>query len=450
MNFLSILKAVNDPLFMWQAKLSPPQEAFHKSQHRKRLFRAANKVGKTAAGAAEAWWYLLGNHPYRPSKKGTTGIVLCPDFSSGWSTISECMRELEPANVLDSSCKFIEGEGYTYRGAKKIRIKDELGGAILLGRGCEQSTLTLEGLRAQWAWVDEPPKRAHWDALRARIAMDRGPLWVTLTPIGRPVEWLRNTICGDGSKPATEQDWFEIVAELSHENAPHRTMESILSQIAETPEWERAQRILASWEGVSGGRRIPGFTDMNIITTGELPEASALGLGFDHGEKPGSAVCVLVAWDGDRLWALDEWQSKEMTSLQEEAQEILTMLDNWGIKLNNISVARGDINSAGIAASGNTVNDLLSKEFIKLSGHDFRIEKPRKTRGSIMARSVVLSSAFKDNKAVVLPNCGSLVKSLRYWEGKDDDLKHILDAFGYIAMDYLDQDNLGSGKLVLK
>lgn len=437
MNLDLIYAAAANPLIRWEGMLSPPQREFHQSIARKRFFRAANKVGKSISGAAEAWWHLLGTHPWRPSQEGTTGLVLVPDLQSGWLTISRVLRELEPKGVLNEACYFVDGVGYLYRSRKQVRINDANGGAILIGKGCEQSAISLEGIRAQWAWVDEPPKRGHWDALRSRISMDMGPLWVTLTPINRPVEWMRDIICGGGTEAPTEPDWHEVVAELTAVNAPHRTEESIQVQIDETPEWERPQRIHAKWEGVAGGRRIPGFTDACIYHGDDVPEMIGLGVGFDHGEKPGAAVAILVGWTGEELWVIDEWQSTTRTSIKTEVADIITMLSNWNLTPLQVTTWMGDINSAGIAASGRSVNDLLMDEMQRQCGYRPNIQKPFKSKGSIMSRALMLSSAFQHETAHVLPGCGSLIKSLRYWTGKDDDLKHPLDALFYISYQWL-------------
>jgi len=443
-----LLQAAKNPLIQYEGKMSPHQQVYNTSQARKRFLRAANKIGKTYAGAAEAWWHLLDYHPYRQTMGiGTTGIVLCPDLTSGWVTISEALRELEPPNVLDKHTLYSEGVGYTYRGRKSIKIHDDLGGAVLHGRGCEQNVLALEGIRAQWAWVDEPPKKQHFDALRARIAMDSGPIWVTLTPVSRPVGWLREIVAGtsDG-KPPLEPDWHEVVADLRLENAPFRTPESIRQQIEEAPEEERPQRINASWEGISNARRIPGFTDNNIYKGDltQLPKFSKFGLGFDHGEKPGSSVCIFVTYEPKKkaIWIMDEWYSERRMSIHDEAIAVRDMLLKWGIRLHEIDTAVGDTNSAGAAASGATINQLLEQEFRRLNrGHTpFNMDRAYKPAGSIMSRSVMLSSLAKMNRLHVLQDCKSIINSLRYWEGKNDDLKHSIDALGYIIYPWTKYD----------
>ena len=73
--------------------MSPPQSDFHNSQSRKRAFVAANKLGKSYAGAAEAWFHLLGRHPLREvPAPGSEGWLLAPDLKTGWKTACKAMR----------------------------------------------------------------------------------------------------------------------------------------------------------------------------------------------------------------------------------------------------------------------------------------------------------------------------------------------------------------------
>ena len=96
--------------------MSPPQRSMHQSKARKRAFLAANKVGKSYWGSAEAWFHMMGRHPFRDvPEPGSTGWVLCSDLRTGWEVISDVMHELEPPGVLHESCKFVPGVGYLYR-----------------------------------------------------------------------------------------------------------------------------------------------------------------------------------------------------------------------------------------------------------------------------------------------------------------------------------------------
>ena len=425
--------------------MSPPQRSMHQSKARKRAFLAANKVGKSYWGSAEAWFHMMGRHPFRDvPEPGSTGWVLCSDLRTGWEVISDVMHELEPPGVLHESCKYVPGVGYLYRGTKQIMWAN---GASMGGKGWEQSLLALESKRIQWAWIDEPPKEAHFHGLRARLTMDvatkgGGNIFLTMTPVGRPCEWLRRILEGsikDNVDP--EPDWHVEHIELSLENAPHRTEEDIEAQKMECSPWEYNQRIKAEWDGVTKGRWVSGFSEANIFDDDHLPtQVESVGLGWDHGELPGKSVCYLVAWDGFTVWVLDEYTNEERSTPSTEAQGVADMCRKWGVALTDIDKAVGDSNSAGKLGIGFTINELIMREFAKLTGGSrppFEIRVPYKRRGSIDARVRLLSMACVDGRFRVHHGCTKLISSLRHWRGGNDDLKDAFDAVSYISELYV-------------
>jgi len=423
--------------------MSPPQRTFHQSTSRKRALIAGNKVGKSYAGAAEAWYHLLGRHPYRETPApGSEGWLLSPDLITGWRTVSKALHELEPPDVLDPVCKHVDGVGYLYRGLKILKVNEANGGGFMVGKGCEQTTLALEGARIQWAWIDEPPKQQHFHGLRARLAMDMGPVWITATPIGRPVEYLRNLL--DGSQEESvepEAGWDVWHVELTHENAPHRTAEDVEAQRAECSPWEYRQRILSEWDGLTADRWVSGFTEGNLFEDEQAPvNVEAIGLGWDHGERPGKSICHLIAWDGLTVWVLDEYSNTEQSTPREEAAAVIAMAKRWGVSPYEISEARGDSNSAGRLGLGFSLNEIYMRAFSELVGSSrppFRISIPHKRRGSVNARVRLISNACVDGRLRVHRRCPRLIHSLRHWRGANDDLKDPFDSMGYISEVYL-------------
>ena len=272
------------------------------------------------------------------------------------------------------------------------------------------------------------------------------------TPIGRPAEFLRDWVEGnpDTGEPARE-DWDVQRVKLSAENCPHRDPESIAQQIAGYGPWEYAQRVEGAWEGVSTDAWIE-FGEENIFT--EPPtNIEAIGLGWDHGEKPGASVCYVVAWSGHRLWVLDEYTSQERNTPKTEAKEIKAMLEDWGISLHHIDQARGDSNSSGRLGLGFSVNELLERGFaesLNQARPPFQIQVPWKGAGSVKARARMLSNACVEGRFMVHSGCKRLISALRHWRGESfSDYKHHFDAVGYIAEVYLTDSLQDSGYLIL-
>lgn len=444
-----------DPLRVYAHELagfgghSPPQETFHRSQERKRLLRWPNQSGKTRAGAAEAWWHALGEHPYRDVPKAPSlGSVLCADLKNGWSKLCVKMREVEPPGALHHDCTYDDVRGYLFRGKRAIGLAN---GSIIQAFGSEQPLTALASDTVDWQWIDEPPKRAHWGEFRRAAAAKMAPVWVTLTPIGRPVAWLRNIVDGDAARgtPALEPDWDQQVGTLDRTHCPHRSAESIQQQIDECDPQDRNQRIKAGWVGVSLARWIPGFANLlgvDVFDDDEVlpPEADVCALGADYGERPGATVWMLILVDevSSRVWVLGEWVSQGRLTEVEEAQAVHDeLLKAWSVTWHNISMMRGDSNSSGRRGVATSINDLMTRAIArsaKLPRCPFNIETPYKGPGSVRARARMVNTAILEGRLKVHEGCTNLRETLSHWCGQSNsELKHAFDAFGYIAEDWL-------------
>lgn len=428
---------------------SEAQREFSMSPARKRGLVAGNDTGKTYAGSFEAWCHLAGRHPWVDLPAGgSDGWALLPDLTIGWKTACHAMRELEPRGWLDPNCHYIDGIGYTYRSRQMVKIRDKMGGHIMMGRGCNHPPTALEGSKIGWLWVDEPSKEPHWNAARARL-VDMGRTWLTFTAVNRPCRFLRLTLEGipDEGKEALEPDWVVWHAEYNYANAPHRSREEVDRRRAECPPHQKAQRIYAQWEGTSIGRWIPAFHD-DLMPTGHLftdtqgPARSSLvfGLGWDHGERPGAEANYLAAFDGFRVWVLGEYISEPGSGPADHVEGTIALLDTWGVRLHEISEARGDTNSGGFLAQGLSINTLLEQAFARrahLTSPPFRIEGAVKSKNGRRLRANMLSAACLSGRFYVHESCVFLRRALSYWEGADDEYSHPLDAVTYLAQEWL-------------
>ena len=401
--------------------MSMGQRLFHESQDLLRILIGGNQIGKTRVLAAECWFHALGEHPYRKTPSaGNLGWILCADLRSGWANISSKLREIEPLGALDENCTYDPARGYRYRGSMMIHLTN---GSLIVGKGSEQSVMALAGATIDWLAIDETPKQIHFGEIRSRTAVNEAPIFMGFTPIGRPVEYLRDIVEGnpDTGEPALEE-WDVHRIKLSVENCPHRTPASIERQIRAYGPWEYKQRVEGAWEGITSERWI-SFGEENVFS--DPPDnIERIGLGWDHGERPGNSVCYLVAFDGERLWVLAEYVSTERNTPAQEAIEITKMIKSWGVTLDQIDEARGDSNSAGRLGLGFSVNELLERGFAKVLDRrrpPFPISVPWKGSGSIKARARMLSSACLEGKFRVHEDCTKLIASLRHWRGENSD-----------------------------
>ena len=423
--------------------MSPPQRAFHTSQERKRFLRWPNQTGKTRSGAAEAWWHALGDHPFRDvAPAPNIGSILCADLKNGWSKLSQKLREIQPPGILHPECSYDEARGYYFRGKRGIGLINQ---SLIQAFGSEQPLTALASDTVDWQWIDEPPKRSHWGEFRRSGYAKRAPIWVTLTPIGRPVEWLRDIVTGNPQKghPPLEPDWFELVGKLDREHCPHRSQQSIDEQIAETDALDRAQRIEGRWEGFSISRRVPGFSEENIIGDEEVDDLiiEEIGWGVDWGEIVGNTIHFIVGWTGSAVYVLGEWSPSDRMTEAEECRALRAeLLLPWGVDFDQISVARGDSNSAGRRGVASTVNQLMDRAVARELGRSRSpcpLRPPYKGPGSVKARARILSSACIEGRLYVHQDCQRLIHTFRHWMGENNDLKHPFDAAGYICEHWL-------------
>lgn len=431
--------------------MSAGQRDFHENEGNRRLLIAGNQIGKTRALAAEVWWHALGNHPLRPTAEPPVlGWIMCSDLKGGWANFSRKLREIQPPGIIAERCIYDDARGYTRGGSKMIELKN---GTLIVGKSGSQEQMALAGATIDFLCIDELPKRGHFSEARSRVAVGQAPVFMGFTPIGRPADWLRDWVEGNPNtgEPAKEH-WEIIRVKLSAENCPHRDPESIEEQIASYGPWEYAQRVDGAWEGITSDRWI-SFTEENIFQ--DIPKnIESVGLGWDHGERPGSSVCYLVAWDGMRIWVLDEYVSQERNTPLDEARQIKEMVESWGLTLHQIDEAKGDSNSAGRLGLGFSVNQLLERSFADLcqsSRPPFSIGVPYKGPGSVRARARLLSSACVDGRFRVHEDCHKLISSLRHWRGETNgDYKHPFDAVSYISECYLSESLSGISKLLIQ
>jgi len=430
--------------------MSPGQASFHRSDHQRRILIGGNQIGKTRALCAEAWWHAIGRHPFRETTAAPNlGWVMTADLKGGWANFSRKMREIMPPSAVAERCFYDDARGFTRGGSKIIELAN---GSLIVGKSGSQDQMALSGATIDWLGIDELPKQAHWGEARSRVAVNSAPVFMCFTPIGRPAEFLRDWVEGNPNtgEPARE-DWDVQRVILNADNCPHRDPESIAQQIAGYGPWEYAQRVEGAWEGISNDAWI-AFGEENVFT--DPPDGiERLGLGWDHGEKPGASVCYLVGWDGYRLWVLDEYTSNERNTPKAEAREIADMLKAWGIGLHQIDEARGDANSAGRLGLGFSVNELLERGFAEVLGQSrppFTIQVPWKGSGSVKARARMMSSACVEGRFMVHQDCHRLIGALRHWRGESGgDYKHHFDAVGYIAEVYLTESLAESGYLII-
>lgn len=443
---LSVISA--NPLASYQPR--PGQERFHKDPSQTRCLRGPNQiVGKSYAGCAEALWWMTHTHPYRdiPSRPVAGRLVPYSDDSS--KEIEGKLYELLPKSLLHADTRYHPDRGFTTGRRRMLRLKtgDSLG-IVSQSAG----TLAAAGSTLDFVWLDEPPEQRIFAEAQSRVLVRKGCLWLTLTPVGRPVGWL---------KDACERGQIEdIHVEPTPENTglTEEELENIREMILPS---ERPQRFGGEWEGATPDRYFGAWTDDMISK--ELPNTEVkIGIGIDHGEGAGKQGALLCGFDtsdklNPRVWFLDEYISQGHTGIEEDANGILDMLARWDLGPEAVDIARGDVNSAGKAESGYRVNQLLEQKIAMLHGlpptaPPFQIKPARKGPGSVAYTARLLHSAMVKESLFVHPNCTNLIQGFRHWRGPggnsaNKELSHILDAARYIGREFLDTKHRNTDRI---
>jgi len=276
---------------------------------------------------------------------------------------------------------------------------------------------------------------------------------LTLTPIGRPVDWLRSEV----ESGRIEDHNFN----LSVDNCPWLSEEDIEQVRRVTLESERPQRLEGAWEGVSPDRLFSAWSeDLLLLSKDDLPGRElGVGLAWDHGEDAGREYCLLFAFDrrGRQAWLLDEYVSAGKTTAKVDAIGVLEMLDRHDISPYQVDFATGDTNSAGKSALI-SVNRLIEEEIARAVGQPlhsppFRIVPARKGPGSVMYGCRVLNGAMARGALKVSPKCERFLDGVRHWRGTkrgpDAELSHALDASRYGLSGLLDARSRGAGRIAV-
>jgi len=402
-----------------------------------RLLRAPSQSGKTLVAAYETVSRCLGQHPYQDVRPPPIEVrVLCHSFRQSVVVQAKVYDFLTP-RMLASDCSFHPARGF------KHNTVSFANGSRIVFVTAEQDRLALASATLDLVWVDEPPTETAYAESASRLVQTGGSMYLTLTPVGRPVGWLKDEV----ERGVLSETHFSLSAEA----CPWMTEAQVEEAINVCLPSQRPQVIYGDWDGVTPDRYFAAFDD--DMVTEDLPDRElSIGVGIDHGEDVGREVALLCAFERDpkrpRVWFLDEYVSQGKTGIEADALGIVAMLERAGVGPEAVDEARGDTNSAGKSQAGYAINTLLTESIATLSGYPehsppFRIKPARKGPGSVVYTSRLLHAAMVKGDMRIHPRCSNLVESFRHWRGpggdqKNKDLSHALDAARYIGRSFLD------------
>lgn len=420
-----------------------PQLSFMCDLSRIKLFRGPNQAGKTVVGAVESVHRLKGTHPALGDLGEQHGWVICHSWKQS-IVIQNKVREFVSPDEWADTVTHTTKNGFS---GAYLELKN---GNSLRFLTAGQGTVALASGTVDFVWIDEPPPEQIWGELLSRVRNRERPgvpaIYLTLTPYGAPVEWLREKVeAGEIS---------ETHATLTPETCtpiggvPFMSHEQITRYANSLLRFERDQRVEAAWEGRIDESILDSFTESCLSDRPPVPASGAkinVAVGIDHGAKANRQVASLVLWweDGNdlRVHLWDEQASGDRTTSQDDARGILDMLARNNIDPFDVDVMVGDRNHNGDKHGNRKSNrdlsiafaDCLTSGSTKYLPRPLRqIRSPKKYAGSVVYGFELLNDLLATGRMLVHPRCGMFVSGCNSWDGdKNSPLKDPLDSARY-------------------
>ena len=246
--------AERNPLKYWRP--SPVQKKVLEDDSSVVLLRGGNQIGKTYCGIVETHSRCTWTHRWKktPRKPLTVWIIVHSWEQS--KVIQQKFWDLAPKDELHEETEFIPGKGFK----GKYPVVKYKNGSIVYFKTTGQGTLGVASGSVDFVWIDEPPPPEIWGELKARTTRTKGQMLLTLTPIGAPVDYLRDMV--------KEGIISEHVGVMSVENCtpegcrPLMSQDEIDSLTRSYLSIDREARINGDWDGgVPEGRIFDAFED---------------------------------------------------------------------------------------------------------------------------------------------------------------------------------------------
>ena len=434
-----------------------PQLALFSSPYRLTVWWGANGIGKSEGIAELVRRALASELPWQ--RPGPKTVILCGNtWTQLGSTLEYLWRGVD-RRWFESKIRF-EGGGMK---GQRLPVYDLVGGP---GRGGQFRCGTfrannLAGPRADVVITDEPLPEDVYNELWPRLLGRSGRMYQTFTPTIGTTEDLTYLwqLVDNPDLP-----WAgELQTELTLNAVTPR------GGLVEIP-WMISQEIAEFAEGLSavevdmrmGRTRTPrrdtayfSAWGPHLLTEDSPPGGTPVGIGIDHGSKPGAQRASLVAVGGRglyaRVWVLAEYKGTGRTESEQDAAGILAMLDSQNMSLSDVDLWVGDRAHRGDRRGGRKSNERLKQSIAKALGHDtsrrgwgahlpkplLRMQVPRKYDRSVWEGCEILHRLMvgEHPRLSVSPVCVHLNEDLSLWQGSSTDPhKDGVDSFRYITV----------------
>lgn len=427
----------------------PGQDAYLRCDSRAAIYRTCNQaMGKTTVGLYDVHMRCIGEHPFTPLKVPDPPVewwIVCASWPQSLA-IQQKFHDIAGSRLKHGPPDPKNG----YDRNRPIAQYDN--GSIVRFKTTGQKALDLAGATITGGILfDEPPKDpSAFEEARKRLTRTQGLLRLTMTPIGAPVDWLRELVeagqITDIHYRLTPENLIPVGRDEPMTLPDGTPMDQawIDDFVANTLPHEVPVRCHGEWETRVVGNVFRAF-DPGVHVTDYLPGGEVeIQIGIDYGTKVGKQVAILVAVksDGQResVHVLDESVADENSTNEDDARAILSMLARHGLRWQDVAKAHGDrIHMSGHVQKKS--NQDLMREIAREMGVPRRGVQPRirtvkrgagKARGSVDAGCrYIHQQMLREGSFTVSPRCENLTAALERWDYRDDDWKDKIDALRY-------------------
>ena len=277
------------------------------AQYKERLFMAANRVGKTVAGAFEATCHLTGRYPSWWAGKRFA------QATEGWAcgATSQTTRDIVQGVLLGKSgvqgMMPVDAIGNTLAGRgiagsiETVWVKHTSGANSKLGfKTYEQGRRAFEGEAKDFVWCDEEPPMDVYVEILYRLLTTKGLIWTTFTPLLGMSEVVSSFLEPEGKKAGLSK----YVVQAGWKDVPHLDEEERQKLIAATPTYQIKAR--TDGEPALGAGAIYPIDEDEIRVPdrpipNEWPRAYGMDVGWNRtavvwgARDPGSGVIYLYS-----------------------------------------------------------------------------------------------------------------------------------------------------------
>lgn len=279
-------------------------------QFRERLFMAANRIGKSGAGAFEVCCHATGNYPHWWTGKrfdqsvdvwacGTNGETT-RDIVQTWLLgdprfIGEWQGSMIPAHLIEGFNRRSHGLA---NALESVTVRHASGGLSSIAfKSYEQGRPSFEGTSKHVIWDDEEPPLDVYTEQLLRITTTKGCVLVTFTPLLGMSDVVTSFL-----EPTEAAREFKTYVQAGWKHVPHLDSEATRALLATMPPHQVKAR--SEGEPVLGSGAIYPINEEDlIIPTRPIPAGWPRGYGFDVGWNR-TAVIWGARDPGNHVWEL--------------------------------------------------------------------------------------------------------------------------------------------------